>query len=63
MINVRIRDERMIADWGKIIEVNAARTMGAVMATDPADQKTLEGLMAASSGSHQDTGRNRQEYR
>ncbi|WP_374359911.1 methyl-accepting chemotaxis protein [Pseudoduganella danionis] len=49
MINVRIRDERMIADWGKIIEVNAARTMGAVMATDPADQKTLEGLMAASS--------------
>eukprot|EP01030_Chromulinospumella_sphaerica_P014741 gene14741-14537_t len=49
MINVRIRDERMIADWGKIIEVNAARTMGAVMASDPADQKALEGLMAASS--------------
>ncbi|WP_348696903.1 methyl-accepting chemotaxis protein [Duganella fentianensis] len=49
MINVRIRDERMIADWGKIIEVNAARTMGAVMASDPADQKALEGLMATSS--------------
>ncbi|HEX7982607.1 MAG TPA: methyl-accepting chemotaxis protein [Duganella sp.] len=50
MIDVRMRDQRLIAEWGKIIEVNAARTTGAWMVTDPADQKTLEGLMAESSG-------------
>ena len=50
MINVKIRDERLIAEWGKIIEVNAARTTGAWMVGDPADQKKLEGMMAASSG-------------
>jgi len=50
MINVKIRDERMIAEWGKIIEVNAARTTGAFMVRDSADQKKLEALMAESSG-------------
>jgi methyl-accepting chemotaxis protein len=50
MINVKIRDERLISEWGKIIEVNAARTTGAFMVRDPADQKKLEALMAESSG-------------
>jgi len=50
MINEKIRDERLIAEWGKIIEVNAARTTGAWMVADPADQKKLEGMMAESSG-------------
>ncbi|HWW72974.1 MAG TPA: methyl-accepting chemotaxis protein, partial [Duganella sp.] len=50
MIDVKIRDQRLIAEWGKIIEVNAARTTGAWMVGDPADQKNLEALMAASSG-------------
>ncbi|MYM72918.1 HAMP domain-containing protein [Duganella sp. FT134W] len=50
MINVKIRDERLTAEWGKIIEVNAARTTGAFMVRDPADQKKLEALMAESSG-------------
>ncbi|MFS2003770.1 methyl-accepting chemotaxis protein [Duganella sp. CT11-25] len=50
MINVKIRDERLTAEWGKIIEVNAARTTGAWMVGDAADQKKLEGLMAESSG-------------
>ncbi|TFW13901.1 methyl-accepting chemotaxis protein [Duganella callida] len=49
MINVRIRDERLIAEWGKIIEVNAARTSGAWMVRNPDDQKKLEALMAESS--------------
>jgi methyl-accepting chemotaxis protein len=49
MIGVKIRDERLTAEWGKIIEVNAARTTGAWMVADPADQKALEGLMAGSS--------------
>ncbi|MRW89086.1 HAMP domain-containing protein [Duganella sp. FT80W] len=50
MINVKIRDERLIAEWGKIIEVNAARTTGAFMVREAADQKKLEALMAESSG-------------
>jgi methyl-accepting chemotaxis protein len=50
MIDVKIRDQRLIAEWGKIIEVNAARTTGAWMVADPADQKNLETLMAGSSG-------------
>jgi methyl-accepting chemotaxis protein len=50
MINVKIRDERLTAEWGKIIEVNAARTTGAFMVRDPADQKKLETQMAESSG-------------
>ncbi|MYM36129.1 HAMP domain-containing protein [Duganella sp. FT94W] len=50
MINVKVRDERLTAEWGKIIEVNAARTTGAFMVRDPADQKKLEALMAESSG-------------
>jgi len=49
MIGVKIRDERLSAEWGKIIEVNAARTTGAWMVADPADQKNLEALMAGSS--------------
>jgi methyl-accepting chemotaxis protein len=50
MINVKVRDERLTAEWGKIIEVNAARTTGAFMVREPADQKKLEALMAESSG-------------
>jgi len=50
MINVKIRDERLISEWGKIIEVNAARTTGAFMVSNAADQKRLEALMAESSG-------------
>jgi len=50
MINEKIREERLIAEWSKIVEVNAARTTGAFMVRDPADQKKLEALMAESSG-------------
>ena len=50
MVNVKIREQRMIAEWGKIIEVNTARSTGAWMVADPADQKKLEAMMAESSG-------------
>src|SRR5471032_1882811 len=50
MINEKIRSERLIAEWGKIMEVNAARPTGAWMVADPADQKKLKGMMAESSG-------------
>ena len=50
MVQEKVRDERMIAEWVKIIEVNAARTTGAWMVSDPADQKMFETMMAKSSG-------------
>jgi methyl-accepting chemotaxis protein len=50
MIQEKVRDERLVAEWVKIIEVNAARTTGAWMVSDAADQKALEGMMAKSSG-------------
>ena len=50
MIQEKVRDERLVSEWVKIIEVNAARTTGAWMVADPADQKLLEGMMAKSSG-------------
>ncbi|WP_229205955.1 methyl-accepting chemotaxis protein [Duganella sp. Leaf126] len=49
MIDVKIRDQRLIAEWTQIVEVNAARTMGAWMVADAGDQKMIEGLMSASS--------------
>jgi methyl-accepting chemotaxis protein len=39
MIKVKVRNERMIAEWGKVIEVNAARTTTAWLAADPVDAK------------------------
>jgi methyl-accepting chemotaxis protein len=50
MIQEKVRDERLVAEWVKIIEVNAARTTGAWMVADAGDQKQLEGMMAKSSG-------------
>jgi len=50
MIQEKVRDERMIAEWTKIIEVNAARTTGAWLVSDAADQKMFENLMSMSSG-------------
>jgi methyl-accepting chemotaxis protein len=49
MIDVKIRDQRQIAEWTKIVEVNAARTMGAWMVADPLDQKMIETMMTKSS--------------
>ena len=49
MIDVKIRDQRHIAEWTKIVEVNAARTLGAWMVADPADQKMIEAMMTKSS--------------
>ncbi len=43
------RIERMVAEWQKIVEVNAARTAAAWKVQDAADQKYFENLMSASS--------------
>ena len=50
MIQEKVRDERLVAEWVKIIEVNAARATGAWLVNDAADQKMLEEMMAKSSG-------------
>ncbi|TWI42983.1 methyl-accepting chemotaxis protein [Pseudoduganella flava] len=49
LVDQRVHNERLMAEWNKIIEVNAARTIAAFHATDPADQKAIEATMAASS--------------
>ncbi|WUR11715.1 methyl-accepting chemotaxis protein [[Empedobacter] haloabium] len=43
------RNERLMAEWTKIIEVNAARASAAFLAVDPAEQKAIEATMAQSS--------------
>ncbi|HEX8612128.1 MAG TPA: methyl-accepting chemotaxis protein [Telluria sp.] len=49
MVKDTVRNERLIAEWAKVIEVNAARTATAWKVTDPADQKKVEEQMKISS--------------
>ncbi|UOD30419.1 MCP four helix bundle domain-containing protein [Massilia violaceinigra] len=49
MVKETVRNERLIDEWAKVIEVNAARTTTAWKVTDPADQKTVEAQMKLSS--------------
>ena len=49
LVNVKVRNERLIGEWAKVIEVNAARTAAAWKVSDPEHQKQFEKEMAASS--------------
>ncbi|MDZ5635499.1 methyl-accepting chemotaxis protein [Janthinobacterium sp. GMG1] len=49
LVNVKVRNERLIAEWTKVIEVNAARTAAAWKVSDPEHQKQFEKEMAVSS--------------
>ena len=49
MVAVKIKNERLIDEWFKVIEVNAARTTTAYKVSDAADQKAIEGQMKGSS--------------
>ena len=49
LVNVKVRNERLIGEWAKVIEVNAARTAAAWKVSDPVHQKQFETEMAASS--------------
>ena len=49
MVHERVRNERMLAEWARVIEVNAARTTTAYKAADPAFQKEVEAQMKKSS--------------
>ena len=49
LVGERTRNERLMAEWTKIIEVNAARASAAFLAADPAEQKAIESTMAQSS--------------
>jgi methyl-accepting chemotaxis protein len=49
MVKVTIKHERLIEEWVKLIEVNAARTTTAYLAADPADQKAVEDEMKMTS--------------
>ncbi|GGE90942.1 hypothetical protein GCM10008020_39900 [Massilia psychrophila] len=49
LVDVKVRNERLIGEWQQVIEVNAARTTAAWLATDAADEKAIEAQMKASS--------------
>jgi methyl-accepting chemotaxis protein len=49
LVTQRVHNERLMAEWNKVIEVNAARTVAAFLAPDAAQQKAVEATMAASS--------------
>jgi methyl-accepting chemotaxis protein len=49
MVAVKIKNERLVDEWFKVIEVNAARTTTAFKVTDAADQKDIEAQMKTSS--------------
>ncbi|KAB8042433.1 methyl-accepting chemotaxis protein [Janthinobacterium aquaticum] len=49
LVNVKVRNERLIGEWAKVIEVNAARTAAAWKVSDAGHQKQFEQEMAVSS--------------
>ena len=49
LISEKVRNERLIEEWQQVVEVNAARTTAAWLATDAADQKGVEEQMKRSS--------------
>jgi methyl-accepting chemotaxis protein len=49
LVTERVHNERLMAEWNKIIEVNAARAGAAILAPDPAEQKAIEDTMGQSS--------------
>ena len=49
LINVQVRNERLIGEWQRVIEVNAARTTAAWLATDTATEKAVDAQMKVAS--------------
>jgi methyl-accepting chemotaxis protein len=49
LVQTRLPNERMVDEWFKVIEVNAARTTTAWRAADPEEQKEVEAQMKKSS--------------
>jgi len=50
LINTSYKNQRLVAEWAKIIEINAVRSAAAWQATSEADQKAYEADMAAAVG-------------
>lgn len=49
LLNVRLTNERLIAEWSKHTSLNAVRTLAAANITDPEMQAALQKDMAATS--------------
>ena len=49
LVNVKVRNERLIGDWQRVVEVNAARTTAAWLASDAAAEQAIDAQMKASS--------------
>ncbi|MES2740588.1 MAG: methyl-accepting chemotaxis protein [Pseudomonadota bacterium] len=50
LVNINVKHERLIAEWLKVVEVNAARSTAAWKVADPGEQKLFEQQMVKSSG-------------
>ena len=49
LVSDQVRNERLIDEWHQVVEVNAARTTTAYLASEPDDQMAVEAQMKASS--------------
>ncbi|MDB5918510.1 MAG: hypothetical protein JWR40_2744 [Massilia sp.] len=49
LVDVKVRNERLIEEWQQVVEVNAARTTAAWLAADAGEQKAVESQMKAAS--------------
>ncbi|WP_431478436.1 methyl-accepting chemotaxis protein [Massilia eburnea] len=50
LVAENVRNERLVAEWQKVVEVNAARTTAAYMVSDAEQQKSIEAQMKSASG-------------
>jgi methyl-accepting chemotaxis protein len=50
LINTSYKNQRLVSEWAKIIEINAVRTTAAWQTAVPAEQKAYEADIAAASG-------------
>ena len=49
LVSDQVYNERLLAEWRQVVEVNAARTTAAYLAVDPAEQATVEAEMKKAS--------------
>ena len=49
LINTSYKNQRLVAEWAKIIELNASRTNAAWLVVDPVHQKNFEAQIGRAS--------------
>jgi methyl-accepting chemotaxis protein len=49
LVNTSYKNQRLVAEWAKLLELNALRAKAAWLVVDPAHQKSFEAQIASSS--------------